>query len=71
MKKFIAFLTLTALLLSACNEAKTKTESVENIEVSDPLPSWNEGPVKTAIINFVNDVSNEGGTKVCKDQKSA
>lgn len=26
----------------------------------DPLPSWNEGPVKTAIINFVKSVTTEG-----------
>ena len=52
MKIFIAFLTLTTLLLSACNDATVKTESAENSEVSDPLPSWNEGPTKTAIINL-------------------
>ena len=70
MKKFIAFLTLTTLLLSACNNTTVKTESAENSEVSDPLPSWNEGLIKTAIINFVNDVSNEGGTKVCKARRA-
>ena len=35
MKTFIAFLTLTTLLLSACNNATVKTESLENSEVSD------------------------------------
>ena len=69
MKKFIAFLTLTTLLLSACNDATVKTESAVNSEVSDPLPSWNEGPTKTAIINFVNDVSNKGGTKYVKPEE--
>ena len=69
MKKFIAFLTLTTLLLSACNDATVKTASAENSEVSDPLPSWNEGATKTAIINFVNDVSNEGGTKYVKPEE--
>ena len=62
MKKFIAFLTLTTLLLSACNNATVKTESAENSEVSDPLPSWNEGATKTAIIEFVTSVSKEGGS---------
>ena len=28
---------------------------------NDPLPSWNEGPIKTAIFQFVNDVTKEGG----------
>ncbi len=27
----------------------------------DPLPSWNEGPAKTAIVNFVADATREGG----------
>ncbi|MBO9515189.1 MAG: haloacid dehalogenase-like hydrolase [Variovorax sp.] len=27
----------------------------------DPLPSWNEGPAKTAIVNFVGDATREGG----------
>ena len=63
MKKFITFLTLTALLLSACNNATVKTASTENSEVSDPLPSWNEGPTKTAIIEFVTGVTKEGGAQ--------
>jgi putative hemolysin/phosphoserine phosphatase len=27
----------------------------------DPLPSWNDGPTKTAILKFVADVTHEGG----------
>jgi hypothetical protein len=27
----------------------------------DPLPSWNDGPAKQAIVKFVGDVSHEGG----------
>lgn len=30
---------------------------------TDPLPSWSEGALKTAIINFVKDVSTEGSDK--------
>jgi hypothetical protein len=30
-------------------------------EVPDPLPSWNEGPVKKSIIDFVTRVTKEGG----------
>ena len=29
----------------------------------DPLPSWSDGPTKSAIIQFVDDVTNEGGPK--------
>src|SRR5262245_47632302 len=28
---------------------------------SDPLPSWNDGPTKPAIISFVDKVTKEGG----------
>ena len=30
-------------------------------QASDPLPSWNEGKTKQAIIQFVEDVTQEGG----------
>jgi len=29
---------------------------------SDPLPSWNEGTTKSAIVKFVADVTQEGGS---------
>src|SRR4051812_42757786 len=29
---------------------------------ADPLPSWNEGPTKRAIVDFVADVTREGGS---------
>ncbi len=28
---------------------------------ADPLPSWNEGPAKAAIVEFVDAVTTEGG----------
>ncbi len=27
----------------------------------DPLPSWNDGPAKAAIVRFVGEVAREGG----------
>ncbi|MCW9064810.1 MAG: hypothetical protein OQJ78_00825, partial [Ignavibacteriaceae bacterium] len=33
---------------------------------SDPLPSWNEGNTKQSIIDFVNDVTNEGSANFVK-----
>ncbi len=33
---------------------------------TDPLPSWNDGPAKSAIIQFVNDVSSEDGPSYVK-----
>ena len=37
-------------------------------ENSDPLPSWNEGPTKEAIINFVNEVTNESSSNFVKPE---
>jgi len=43
---------LGLLLLTSCSFANAQ---------SDPLPSWNEGPNKLAIISFVGEVTKEGG----------
>ena len=37
-------------------------------EVPDPLPSWNEGPVKKSIIDFVTGVTKEGGPDYVKPE---
>ncbi len=37
-------------------------------EVPDPLPSWNEGPVKKSIIDFVTRVTKEGGPDYVKPE---
>jgi hypothetical protein len=34
--------------------------SITGIQAQDPLPSWNDGPVKKSIIEFVTKVTNEG-----------
>jgi len=43
-------------ILFSCTQQK---EHVNNVEV-DPLPSWNEGTAKSAIINFVNETTSAG-----------
>ncbi len=43
---------LGLLLLTCCSFSYAQ---------SDPLPSWNDGPNKRAIISFVNEVTKEGG----------
>ena len=32
-------------------------------QAADPLPSWNDGPTKTSIINFVKETTEQGGPK--------
>jgi phosphoserine phosphatase len=48
------------LLMTGCEKAPD-TKAVQEAVVSDPLPSWNEGPTKKAIIDFVEQVTKEGG----------
>jgi len=52
----IAFITS----FSSCKEAGNNTQGVLQNPTSDadPLPSWNEGNVKSAIIEYVEDVTN-------------
>ena len=51
----IAGLLLTlGLVFTACGEVPPATGG-------DPLPSWNDGPTKTAILDFVEAVTEEGG----------
>lgn len=37
--------------------------SIALAQTSDPLPSWNEGPAKTAIIDFVKTTTDSGSSK--------
>ena len=55
---FIVVFTIVVLIASCTqNETKETTSNIA-VETSDPLPSWNNGATKTAIIDYVNDVTN-------------
>lgn len=59
------FLTLTLLVvlaLSACEGIPGLPAQATPQNTSDPLPSWNEGPAKDAILKFVADVTDPDGT---------
>ncbi len=64
MKRYISIIAATgAVLLFALAPARSQT---------NPLPSWNDGPVKQSIIGFVDDVTREGAqTFVPPDQRIA
>ena len=49
---------LIIILFTSCNHNDT-TETINDavIENSDPLPSWKDGATKSAIIDYVNDVT--------------
>ncbi len=54
----ILSLLISTILLFSCAE--------QNVQKSDPLPSWNEGKSKQSIIDFVNDVKDETSSNFVK-----
>ena len=54
---FARLLALSVLLaLGACAQAQPAAQT-------DPLPSWNDGPAKQAIVAFVKDTTTQGSPK--------
>ena len=50
---------ILVFFISCSTNNKNLDQVSEHVEISDPLPSWNEGETKEAIINYVTDVANE------------
>ena len=57
---FLIALVGIGLVLAGCEKAPD-TKAIKEVVTTDPLPSWNEGPTKKAIIDFVSQVTKEGG----------
>ncbi|MEZ5082794.1 MAG: HAD family hydrolase [Bacteroidales bacterium] len=56
---------LSGLILMICvfvactsNTKTGESETSQTAEIPDPLPSWNNGTTKSAIVDYVNDVTN-------------
>lgn len=62
MKKYLILLSLPILIFSCKQEVDIAKENnvVDKVDEIDPLPSWNEGETKTAIIEFVKLTTTEG-----------
>ena len=63
--KMIKHLILVVLIVSlwSCNQQSTSEPNLvqeDTTEKTDPLPSWNDGATKQAIMDFVTKVSTEG-----------
>lgn len=58
----ILLLILMTIFIFGCKQSTTKKEIAkqETTDVTDALPSWNEGPAKKAIINFVTKTTKVG-----------
>jgi phosphoglycolate phosphatase-like HAD superfamily hydrolase len=64
MKLLDLKLLVVAILLFSSNLQSTNTENIkqETVATTDPLPSWNEGASKQAIIDFVTKTTKEGSS---------
>jgi hypothetical protein len=60
MKKVIPILIICILFVSCKNESTTENSLTPAVEIADPLSSWNEGPTKQSIIDFVTSTTTEG-----------
>lgn len=57
MIKSIFSIVAIFILLSGCKDATHKEAQTLAVQNENPLPSWNEGPTRQAIISYVNDVT--------------
>jgi len=61
MKKSLLVLLVLFAFVACKDNGDTKTEpTATTVGVMEPLPSWNEGQTKQAIINYVNEVTTTG-----------
>ena len=59
MKNYkISLAILIVVALISCNSDPVEDNVQQTTEISDPLPSWNEGETKVAILAYVQDVTN-------------
>ena len=58
------FAVLIAIVLfgAGCTQQETPPSEKSTVQSVDPLPSWNDGIAKKAIIEFIDKVTNEGST---------
>jgi phosphoserine phosphatase len=60
MKNSLLILLGIFLFMGCTNlSEKEKTTITHSNDISDPLPSWNDGDTKSAIISFVEDITNK------------
>ena len=69
VNRYLSCLCLAVMLTAACTsgpqagaqpQASTPPPTQAAIGTGDPLPSWNDGPAKKAIVDFVARVTKEG-----------
>src|SRR4051794_12866867 len=58
---FAAIVISLSVLVSCKSKTAGTNGKIDSLSTEDPLPSWNDGEVKKAIINYVNNVTNAAG----------
>jgi len=61
MKNLVFLSSLMLIMVLGCNQSNLKTEPDDEIISPDPLPSWKDGGNKSAIIDFVKQITQEDG----------
>ena len=62
---------IAIVAFAACNQPNQKTEAGDNPASLDPLPSWKDGTTKSAIIQFVSEVTKVGGSNYVQEKEQA
>lgn len=62
MKRIVPLIVFL-LLVSSCKKTVENQVEALSTEKTDPLPSWNEGPTKSSIMDYVQVVTSEGSAK--------
>jgi phosphoserine phosphatase len=56
----LLIIVLTGFMVSCHQQQKIVSQKTETVAATNPLPSWNDGPAKKSIIDFVKRTTKEG-----------
>lgn len=66
----IPYLLITVLIVSGCGSPKPGQDvTADEVKIPDPLPSWNHGDTRTAIISFVESAVQQGNSNFIPEQE--
>ena len=61
MKRHVAALLAMCIVVGACSDpTPNPAPAIPQRSAADPLPSWNQGPAKNAIVDFVARTDRQG-----------
>ena len=69
MKNLVFLSSLILFMVLGCNQSNLKTEPDDEIISSDPLPSWKDGGNKSAIIDFVKQITQQDGSNYVRPEE--